>query len=43
MRYSCWFSALKGGDQKAGDRLFSRDCCDRTKVDGFYLKQGVLG
>jgi len=23
-----------------GDRLFSRDCCDRTRLNGFKLREG---
>ena len=34
------FQYLKGGCKKAGDRLFSRACCDRTRGDGFNLKEG---
>ena len=31
---------LKGGSEKEGDRLFSRICCDRTRGNGFKLKEG---
>ena len=31
---------LKGAYKKDGVRLFSRDCCDRTRGDGFKLKEG---
>ena len=31
---------LKGGSEKEGDRLFSRICCDRTRRNGFKLKEG---
>ena len=30
---------LKGGCKKEGDRLFSRDCCDRTRGNNFKLKE----
>jgi len=30
---------LKGAYKKDGDRLFSRTCCDRTKGNGFILKE----
>ena len=33
-----WF--LKGAYKKDGDRLFSRACCDRTRGNGFKLKEG---
>jgi len=29
----------KGGYKKEGDRLFSRVCCDRTRGNGFKLKE----
>ncbi|KAK4825918.1 hypothetical protein QYF61_003413 [Mycteria americana] len=31
---------FKGAYEKDGDRLFSRACCDRTKGNGFKLKEG---
>ena len=31
---------LKGGCRKDGDNLFSKACCDRTRGDGFKLKEG---
>ena len=31
---------LKGSYRKEGDRLFSRICGDRTKGNGFELKEG---
>jgi len=31
---------LKGACKKDGDKLFSRVCCDRTRGDGFKLKEG---
>ena len=34
------FQYLKGGYKKEEDRLFSRVCCDRTKRNGFKLKEG---
>jgi len=34
------FSYLKGSCRKEGDRLFIRICCDRTKGNGFKLKEG---
>ena len=34
------FQYLKGGYKKEGDRLFSRVCCDRTRGNGFKLKEG---
>jgi len=30
---------LKGAYKKAGDRLFSRACCNRTKGNGFKLEE----
>ncbi|KAK4809676.1 LOW QUALITY PROTEIN: hypothetical protein QYF61_002573 [Mycteria americana] len=34
------FQYLKGACKKDGDRLFSRSCCDRTRDNGFTLKEG---
>jgi len=34
------FRYLKGAYKKAGDTLFSRACCDRTRGNGFKLKEG---
>jgi len=34
------FQCLKGACKKDGDRLFSRACCDRTRGNGFKLKEG---
>ena len=31
---------LKRSYRKGGDRLFSRVCCDRTRGNGFKLKEG---
>lgn len=31
---------LKRACKKEGDRLFSRACCDRTRDNGFKLKEG---
>ena len=33
-------SVSKGGYKKEGYRLFSRVCCDRTRGNGFKLKEG---
>ncbi|KAK4822461.1 hypothetical protein QYF61_015467 [Mycteria americana] len=33
------FQYLKGAYRKDGDRLFSKACCDRTRSDGFKLKE----
>jgi len=37
-----YFQYLKGGCKKEGDRLFSEVCCDRTRGNGFKLKEGRL-
>ena len=34
------FQCLKGSYRKEGDRLFSRVCVDRTRGNGFKLKEG---
>jgi len=34
------FQSLKGAYRKDGDNLFSRDNSDRTRGNGFKLKQG---
>ncbi|KFQ67008.1 hypothetical protein N335_11391, partial [Phaethon lepturus] len=34
------FQYLKGAYKKDGDRLFSRACCNRTRGNGFKLKEG---
>ena len=34
------FQYLKGAYKKDGDRLFSRACCDRTRGNGFNVKEG---
>jgi len=34
------FQYLKRAYTKDGDRLFSRTCCDRTRGNGFKLKEG---
>ncbi|KFQ82232.1 hypothetical protein N335_14507, partial [Phaethon lepturus] len=34
------FQYLKGSSKKDGNRLFSRACCDRTRGNGFKLKEG---
>jgi len=31
---------LKGSNKREGDTLFSRVCCDRTRGNGFQLKEG---
>ena len=36
------FQYLKRGYKKEMDRLFSRVCGDRTKGNGFKLKEGML-
>ncbi|KAK4806223.1 LOW QUALITY PROTEIN: hypothetical protein QYF61_001146 [Mycteria americana] len=35
-----YFQYLKGAYKKDGDRLFSRACSDRTRGNGFKLKEG---
>ncbi|KAK4825216.1 hypothetical protein QYF61_025488 [Mycteria americana] len=34
------FQYLKGAHRKDGDRLFSKACCDRTRSNGFKLREG---
>jgi len=34
------FQYVKGGYKKEGSRLFSRTCFDRTRGNGFKLKEG---
>ncbi|KAK4812739.1 hypothetical protein QYF61_018288 [Mycteria americana] len=34
------FQYLKGAYRKDGDRLFSKACCDRTRSNGFTLREG---
>ncbi|KAK4807122.1 hypothetical protein QYF61_018463 [Mycteria americana] len=34
------FQYFKGAYKKEGDRLFSKACCDRTKSNGFKLREG---
>jgi len=34
------FQYLKGAHRKAGEGLFTRACSDRTRGDGFKLKEG---
>ena len=34
------FQYLKGAYKKDGDKLFSRACCNRTRGNGFKLKEG---
>ncbi|KFQ68962.1 hypothetical protein N335_08059, partial [Phaethon lepturus] len=34
------FRYLKGADKKDGDRHFSRSCCNRTRGNGFKVKEG---
>ena len=34
------FQYLKGAYKKDGDKLFSGACCDRTRGNGFKLKEG---
>ena len=34
------FQYLKGAYKKDGDTLFSKACCDRTRRNGFKLKEG---
>ncbi|KAK4812137.1 hypothetical protein QYF61_000978 [Mycteria americana] len=34
------FQYLKGAYREDGDRLFSKACCERTRSDGFKLREG---
>jgi len=34
------FQCLKGSYRKEGDRLFNRAHCDRTRGNGFKLREG---
>jgi len=34
------FRYLKGAYRKDGENIFSRSCCDRTRINGFKLRQG---
>jgi len=34
------FQYLKGASRKEGDNLFSKACCDRTRSNGFKLREG---
>ena len=34
------FQYLKGAYRKDGDNLFNKACCDRTRSNGFKLKEG---
>ena len=34
------FQNIKGGYKKEGNRLFHGTCCDRTRENGFKLKEG---
>jgi len=34
------FQYLKGAYRKDGDNLFSKACCDRTRSNGFKLREG---
>jgi len=34
------FQYLKGACGKDGDNLFSKACCDRTRSNGFKLREG---
>ena len=36
------FQYLKGSYRKEEDRVFSRVCGDRTRGDGFKLKEGIF-
>jgi len=34
------FQYLKGAYRKNGENLFSKACCDRTRSNGFKLREG---
>jgi len=34
------FQYIKGAYRKDGENLFSKACCDRTRSNGFKLRQG---
>jgi len=34
------FQYFKGAYEKDGDKYFSRACCDRTRSNGFKLREG---
>jgi len=34
------FQYLKGAYRKNGEKIFSRVCCNRTRSDGFKLREG---
>jgi len=34
------FRHLKGACKKYGNKIFSRACCNKTRVNGFKLKEG---
>lgn len=34
--------SVSKGDYRKGDRLLSRDCCDKTGVNGFKLRRGEI-
>ncbi|KAK4815902.1 hypothetical protein QYF61_009953 [Mycteria americana] len=36
------FRYLKGAYRKDGDRVFNKGCCDRTRSNGFKLREGRL-
>jgi len=37
------FHYLKGAYRKDGENIFSRACCDRTRSNGFKLREGRFG
>ena len=41
-QYQVAFQFLKGSYTEEGDRLFSRVCCDRTRGNGFKIKDGTF-
>ena len=34
---------MKGSCRKDGENLFSKPCCDRTRSNGFKLREGRFG